>query len=118
MRYTLASLALLAVGGCGGGGPSYSTPQEVIAALAADGVRCTGVEREDPQLFVREQAECTIGDEGLDVYTFGSDDAQRSWLDTATKFGGVYVVGDGWIVMPERQETARAIQGAIGGTLR
>jgi hypothetical protein len=80
---------------------------------------CTGFDRSgQTELYVREQISCALGGSQITVYTFNDRASQQQWLDVARGFGGVYVIGDRWVVSTDDQATAQAVKGKLGGEIR
>ena len=126
---SLAGLALalgLSLAACGGsddapaagGGsaapsaaPADSTPGDLASRLNCDGFK----KDEEATMFAAEEGTCEL--DGVTVYisTFTQDDAQKNWLQIAKAGGGVYVVGQRWIVWTDTRPPAEKIQKIIGG---
>ena len=112
------ALALAACGGADGGAESYQTLDDLVQAMKDGGVECTGLDADSQGNLIREGGSCEVGSEQVAVYTFGSDESLDNWFKVANAFGGIHVVGDRWVVSPEKQDTAEDIQEAIGGEVR
>ena len=114
----LIAIALSACGGGGGGGRSFDTAKQLVDALAAKGITCTGFSLGE-ELYTRSNATCSLSEDlSLDVATFASGENRDNWINTAKNFGGVFVVGANWAVSVNDPDTAKRIRGAIGGTVR
>ena len=105
--------AVLVLAGCGGEGDadSVSSGQDV-----ADLVGCTGFANDSEEMFVTEGGSCDLEGEDLGVYYFGDQDARDSYVETASGFGGVYLVGDGWAVEGP-PAVLEDLQSDVGGEL-
>lgn len=95
---TATATAVFVVAGCGGGGDAGSGSGVSSGQDVADLVGCTGFANDSEEMFVTEGGSCDLEGEELGVYYFGDQDARDSYVDTASGFGGVYLVGDGWAV--------------------
>jgi hypothetical protein len=115
----VAAALLLTVAACGGDEKAPAPSAGHTLASLASAVGCGGLEHDkDPQLFVREQGSCTIAAHQVKLYTFGDTGSRDSWLKVAQGFGGVYVVGERWVVSVDEQETAELVRGLVGGDIR
>lgn len=120
-RAAAAALGLVALlTACGGesDSPSDSGPL-AIADLAAQAGCTSHTVDPEPQLYVREQATCTGGPaDAKTIYTFAETQQRDDWLEIAKGFGGIYLVGDGWIVDTGTAEVAEATKAVAGGEVR
>jgi hypothetical protein len=129
-RGALFSLALLLVAGCGtpetAAQPtpsSLSSPPSsqvslpakplTVADMAAF-VGCVPVPVGKTSDF--RQATCEASREKLVLLDFDTTEGMRAWLDTAMMYGGIYLVGDRWVLSAsvEYMETLRT---EFGGTI-
>jgi hypothetical protein len=128
---TLAVLMLTSCGGSDGadsgsaGDQKLLTVQAVVDELGNGGVTCSGLKMatEGPdgqnQLGTREDGNCSIGGERVNVVTFPADVPATKWVESAQQIGGgIYVAGDTWAVGTETQATADKVKAALGGETR
>lgn len=120
----MSLLITAALAGCGGGGggddASGSGGSGAAASLQdiATKAGCSSITADSEELYVREGGTCTAGDDELSVYTFNDAAAQQSWLEVAKGFGGVYVVGDRWVVSAPDADAAQRVQQKAGGEVQ
>ncbi|MFD5268012.1 hypothetical protein [Streptomyces sp. NPDC058335] len=124
---TLLSLATA----CGGGGSEEvamnSDPAKISAAPAAGVVAPAKVEviagltgcEADIRIEADElrQGACTTADGGYLITTFPEEELKETWLDSASVYGGTYLVGTRWVVSAE-PELLERFRGRLGGTVR
>jgi hypothetical protein len=103
---TLAIVALVLTA-CGS---SDGTPPSATD-LASD-LGCTFHDTSD-ELFIKQGGPCGT----VTVYTFSGDDTRDSWLKVAENFGGVYLVGDGWVITG-KQAQLEAAKAKVGGSIQ
>lgn len=78
------TIALLALGGCGGGEDEpAATPEFIGDELGCDEL----TEADTEELFVSELYECERDGEATSIYTFASSSARDSWREVAEEFG-------------------------------
>lgn len=63
------------------------------------------------------QGACTTEDGGYLITTFPQERLKETWLDSASVYGGTYLVGTRWVVSAE-PETLERFRGRLGGTIR
>jgi hypothetical protein len=111
----LTAVAALGVvlGVCGGG---VASTQRIEASDLATQLDCAGLKSESTEMYVREGGGIRCRRAG-DDYTFNDATAQKSWMDVASTFGGLYLVGDQWVVTGARpaMDAARA---TVGGAIK
>ncbi|MFF7529055.1 hypothetical protein [Streptomyces bobili] len=127
-----AGLTLLALAtACGGGGQDEvavnSDPAKISAAPAAGVVAPAKVEviagltgcEADIRIEADElrQGACTTADGGYLITTFPEEKLKETWLDSASVYGGTYLVGTRWVVSAE-PEMLEKFRGKLGGTVR
>ncbi|MEV7506593.1 MULTISPECIES: hypothetical protein [unclassified Streptomyces] len=98
----------------GSGTPPATAPGTSLEAIAS-AIGCTAqvnVEAEE----LREGG-CQAGQAAYRMVTFAAAGGLRSWLDEARAYGGVYLVGDRWVVTTQSKEALEALRGRIGGTV-
>ncbi|MEU9799287.1 hypothetical protein [Streptomyces sp. NPDC051000] len=65
---------------------------------------------------LREGA-CGAGKDGFRMATFAADQGQRAWLDESRMYGGVYLVGERWVVTAASAEALAPLRERLGGTV-
>ncbi|MEU0337663.1 hypothetical protein ABZ092_01340 [Streptomyces bobili] len=124
-------LALFALAtACGGGSDEVavnSDPAKISAAPAAGVVAPAKVEviagltgcEADIRIEADElrQGACTTADGGYLITTFPEEKLKETWLDSASVYGGTYLVGTRWVVSAE-PEMLEKFRGRLGGTIR
>ncbi|CAB4733124.1 unannotated protein [freshwater metagenome] len=65
-------------------------------------------------MFTTEGGSCKLDGETLYVYYFADNDARDNYLDIGGDFGGLYLIGDGYVIEGKRA-TLDALQDDIGG---
>ena len=125
-----ASLAALTLAtACGGGGdegkasvntrPTNAPSTGVVAPakveVIAGLIGCTASIRVDADEL--REGVCRKGRDGYRITTFPAEKYKETWLESASVYGGKYLVGMRWVVSakPELLEPLRA---RIGGTVR
>jgi hypothetical protein len=63
------------------------------------------------------QANCDAPKEKLVLLDFDTTEGMRAWLDTATMYGGIYLVGDRWVLSSESVEYMETLRSEFGGTI-
>lgn len=63
------------------------------------------------------QANCAAPKEKLVLLDFDTTEGMRAWLDTATMYGGIYLVGDKWVLSSESVEYMETLRSEFGGTI-
>ncbi|MEU9083541.1 hypothetical protein [Streptomyces sp. NPDC048357] len=128
-RATLAALCLTALlcGGCGAGqAATHST--SASAEQSSDSPRGTSIEEiaaaigctaevsvEADEL---RQGGCETGAGGpYRIVTFAAEQGLRSWLTEARMYGGLYLVGDRWVVTAGTEDALAVVRGRLGGAL-
>ena len=101
--------------GCGGP-PSYSTVDELAAAMEDGGVACAKVAPLPKTDLVAERATCELGGSAATLFMFDSDAARDEWVSVATKLGP-FVEGADWAVTTADETEAKRIAEATGGDL-
>jgi hypothetical protein len=105
--------------GDGNPGPAaYPADVHAVASAVCDTPMQDTVAGER-EFFVRESGTCIVGSgDKVTVYAFGTATAEDQWLQVASGFGGVYVVGHGWVVSVDTQAVAETVRGKVGGEIR
>lgn len=87
--------------------------------LAAKIHGCLGYTKTEISTGARLEGQCDLPNGDLvDIATFADQDSRDTWLKLATAFGGVYVVGDSWVVSVISHADAQTVQGDLGGDVR
>jgi hypothetical protein len=63
------------------------------------------------------QATCTAPQGKLVLLDFDTVEGMRAWLDTALLYGGLYLVGDRWVLSAETVEYMETLRSEWGGTI-
>ncbi|MFD7785826.1 hypothetical protein ACFV4Q_22440 [Streptomyces nojiriensis] len=63
------------------------------------------------------QGGCQAGQAVYRMVTFTTEQGLRAWLTEARMYGGVYLVGDRWVVTTPSEESLTALRGRLGGSL-
>jgi len=132
----LVALVVL-LGGCGGtdAAPSENTPSKTaekkpeqtatptsskpapkytVEQLAAK-LGCTATFQGPTKGF--RQGKCTKDGEPFELFDFENAENQRLWLDDAIAFGGIYLVGDRWVLSGVSKEYMQGLSKTFGGTV-
>ncbi|MFD5885647.1 hypothetical protein ACFWHQ_06605 [Streptomyces sp. NPDC060334] len=64
-----------------------------------------------------KEGACGTGKEGFRMATFAADQGQRAWLDESRVYGGVYLVGERWVVTAASAEALAPLRERLGGTV-
>jgi hypothetical protein len=126
---TLAVAAMLAAG-CGssdepkGQGPAPVTAKPdpsakpskayTVEQLAAK-VGCKPVFQGKTKGF--RQAACEIDGASVVLAQFDEDAGERAWVESATQYGGIYLVGERWVLSGKSVEYMRELQQELGGRI-
>lgn len=119
------AVLLLTLAGCDGSTvgtsaePSGSTAPdarpETLEGLA-EAVGCGEPEEAGKTLDYR-QGTCESDGAEYVLLTFDATKGQREWLDVAQMYGGVYLVGDRWVLSAEPRSAMESARGRLGGTI-
>ncbi|GAA0284959.1 hypothetical protein GCM10010302_23980 [Streptomyces polychromogenes] len=96
-----------------GTAPATSAPATVEQLAAALG--CTaelGTQAEELR-----QGACETGQGAYRMTTFAAEAGLRSWLTEAEPYGGVYLVGDRWVVTGPSADALAGLRGRLGGSV-
>ncbi|MFJ3876497.1 hypothetical protein ACIPW5_03440 [Streptomyces sp. NPDC090077] len=63
------------------------------------------------------QGACSTGQGAYRLTTFTAEEGLRSWLAETRTYGGVYLVGDRWVVTAPSAEALTALRERMGGTV-
>ena len=96
--------------------PSPAVPAKAytVEELAA-AVGCTP--EFQGKLLDYRKAVCNSPTEDYLLFDFQTAEGQRAWLDTALAYGGVYLVGDRWLLTSRKRETMDRLSTTLGGTV-
>ncbi|WP_327382048.1 hypothetical protein [Streptomyces sp. NBC_01207] len=130
IRTSLTAVAAVCVtallcGGCSSKAAAQHTSAKAPATAAAapgtsleqiaTAIGCTAevnVEVEDLR-----QGGCQAGQVVYRMVTFTAEQGLRSWLTEAKMYGGLYLVGDRWVVTAPTEEALTTVRGRLGGSL-
>ncbi|MFD6227680.1 hypothetical protein ACFWFZ_12470 [Streptomyces sp. NPDC060232] len=127
-----ACAAVLLCAGCAGDttSPAGSAKADTQAAPAtpaapaapgtsieeiATAIGCTaevGVEADELR-----QGGCQTAQGAYRMATFAAQQGLRAWLDEARAYGGVYLVGDRWVVTTQSAEALNTLRERLGGSV-
>jgi hypothetical protein len=114
----LAALAAAALvtAGCGSAGEERAPDAAYTVEQLAAAVGCPA----KPQGTATDvrQASCTVDGANVVFLQFDTESGQRHWLDYATLYGGVYLVGDRWVVTGGAEDYLRDLREKLGGEIR
>ncbi|MEY2226407.1 MULTISPECIES: hypothetical protein [Streptomyces] len=118
-------VAALLCGGCSSKAAAQHTSAEASQTPAAapgtsleqiaTAIGCTAevnVEAEELR-----QGGCQAGQVVYRMVTFAAEKGLHSWLTEARMYGGLYLVGDRWVVTAPTEEALTALRGRLGGSL-
>ncbi|MFI8387004.1 hypothetical protein [Streptomyces sp. NPDC085540] len=130
IRTSLTAVAAVCVtallcGGCSSKAAAQHTSAEAPATAAAapgtsleqiaTAIGCTA----EVNVEVEElrQGGCQAGQVVYRMATFTAEQGLRSWLTEAQMYGGLYLVGDRWVVTAPTEEALTTLRGRLGGSL-
>jgi hypothetical protein len=90
--------------------PHYTVPQ-----LAAK-LGCTAKSAGKAKDF--RQANCLKDGQNIVLLDFDSAEGQQDWLEYAVSYGGIYLVGDRWVLSGISREYMESLSRTLGGTVR
>lgn len=100
--------------GSASGAPSPGTPSTTIEEIAA-AIGCAAEVSVQAEELRQGGCESTQGP--FRIATFAAEQGMRSWLTEAQAYGGLYLVGDRWVVTAQSAEALGGLRGRIGGSL-
>ncbi|WP_371675585.1 hypothetical protein [Streptomyces sp. NBC_01276] len=128
--------ASLLCGGCGESRPPYGADAAAGSVPAAKAAPASPAAPAAPGTSVEEiagvlgctaelsveadelrQGACETAQGAYSVTTFAADQGLRSWLAETRTYGGVYLVGDRWVVTGPSAQALTAVHDRLGGTL-
>lgn len=63
------------------------------------------------------QAKCMAAGAEMVLLDFDTVEGQRAWLDYATAYGGVYLVGNRWALSGKSKEYMESLRAKLGGAI-
>ncbi|SED04873.1 hypothetical protein [Streptomyces melanosporofaciens] len=131
MAVAAAVGALLTVAGCGGGngkadakaetGGNAARPSASPAPKAARVEQLASAAGCEPQFTTKvddyRQAVCRTAKGKFVFLDFVTAENQRDWLETAQMYGGVYLVGNRWVLSSSPRKNMETLRDEFGGTI-
>ncbi|QTI89907.1 hypothetical protein [Streptomyces sp. AgN23] len=135
MAVAAAVGALLTVAGCGGGdgdgdgkadakaetGGNAARPSASPAPKAARVEQLASAAGCEPQFTTKvddyRQAVCKTAKGEFVFLDFVTAKGQRDWLETAQMYGGVYLVGNRWVLSSSPRKNMATLRDEFGGTI-
>ncbi|ASQ98599.1 hypothetical protein [Streptomyces sp. 11-1-2] len=131
MAVAAAVGALLTVAGCGGGdgkadakaetGGNAARPSASPAPKAARVEQLASAAGCEPQFTTKvddyRQAVCKTVKGKFVFLDFVTAKGQRDWLETAQMYGGVYLVGNRWVLSSSPRKNMERLREEFGGTI-
>ncbi|KUN79229.1 hypothetical protein [Streptomyces griseoruber] len=120
-----AALLLAGCGGSGDGGEERTAASKSAAPTArpmtlealGKAVGCTTAPKEAGKTLDFRQGVCGSADAEYVLLTFDTTEGQRGWLDTAQMYGGVYLVGNRWVLSADPRSEMEKLRKELGGTV-
>ncbi|WP_133910768.1 hypothetical protein [Streptomyces sp. NBC_00582] len=124
-----ALTAALLLAGCGGGSGDGDEERTAASKSAAPSARpmtlealgkavdCTTAPKEAGKTLDFRQGVCKSADAEYVLLTFDTAEGQRGWLDTAQMYGGVYLVGNRWVLSADPRAAMEKARAELGGTI-
>jgi hypothetical protein len=130
IRIVMLTMVCLTVASCTSNrGPQANTAAELRGRLVQAGLECTGFREIAKQVYVDDEAECTVSGERVTLATFSRPGALPNWEDmskitgcalaetgSAEKY--VWVRGENWTIRPLTRDVAQRIADKVGGDVR
>ncbi|MFJ9938041.1 hypothetical protein ACIRSJ_33510 [Streptomyces virginiae] len=118
-----ACAAVLLCGGCAGdttapaGSAKAASPAAPGTSIEeiATAIGCTAEVSVDADEL--RQGGCETGQGAYRMATFAAQKGLRAWLDEARAYGGVYLVGDRWVVTTQSTDALNALRERLGGSV-
>jgi hypothetical protein len=122
---TLAAAAALLAGGCGEASPhtghAAPPPGEVKPAQVLTVEQLAASLSCDPDITLAvadyRRATCDARGAKFQILDFTTTKGQRDWLEGAEMYGGIFLVGDRWVLGCDSKEHLRSLQATLGGTV-
>ncbi|MFJ8108820.1 hypothetical protein [Streptomyces sp. NPDC096132] len=124
-----AVAAALLLAGCGGGGGGGDEERAAASKSAVPSARpmtlealgkavgCETAPKEGGKTLDFRQGVCKSADGDYVLLTFDTAEGQRGWLDTAQMYGGVYLVGNRWVLSADPRSAMEKARAELGGTI-
>jgi len=120
-RLAVGLAALVLVTGCGDKGESFTTVEDLAAAIGCDGAPIEA----EPQFFTESGFSCTVKFGDVNAYWFADTDALRTWeqvgLDAMAAWSGESewprLIGDRWAIEGSRTNL-EFLRLSVGGVVR
>ncbi|WP_416984302.1 hypothetical protein [Streptomyces sp. T028] len=124
-----ALTAALLLAGCGGGSGdggeeraaasknAVPTARPMTLEALGKAVGCTTAPEEAGKTLDFRQGVCESADAEFVLLTFDAAEGQRGWLDTAMIYGGVYLVGNRWVLSADPRSEMERLRGELGGEI-
>ncbi len=121
--------AALLCGGCSSKAAAQHTSAGASAGASATAAAAPGTSLEQIATAIGCTAEvnveaeelrqggCQAGQVVYRMVTFTAEQGLRSWLTEARMYGGLYLVGDRWVVTAPTEEALTTLRGRLGGSL-
>ncbi|MFD5883834.1 hypothetical protein NRK68_29430 [Streptomyces yangpuensis] len=116
-----ACVTVLLCGGCAGHAatPAASADEAAEPTTSieeiATAIGCSAeVSMEAEEL---RQGGCQTEQGAYRMVTFAAQKGLSAWLDEARAYGGVYLVGDRWVVTTQSADALNALRGRLGGSV-
>jgi hypothetical protein len=104
--------------------PEYDSTEDIVAALAEGGVRCSELHMRSSSAEDQESAECQVRGNDVVIRIFATNEARNRYLATVESLiqgadvsGPPAVLGPTWLVTTDTKPTARTLREALGGEL-
>jgi hypothetical protein len=89
----------------------FLTVEQLAASLSCD---------PDISLAVADyrRATCEARGERFQILDFATTKGQRDWLEGAEMYGGIFLVGDRWVLGCDDKEHLESLRTTLGGTVQ
>lgn len=115
---TAAAIALPLAAGCGSDAPSGPPKQPKPATIEQLAAKLGCAPQEKGRLKDYRQATCSAKTGNYLLNTFDTAEGQDGWMDTATLYGGVYLVGSRWVVQGPSPQALDPLRQQFGGRIK
>ncbi|MFJ6777680.1 hypothetical protein [Streptomyces yangpuensis] len=114
-----ACVTVLLCGGCAGHAATPASGEAAKPATSieeiATAIGCTAeVSMEADEL---RQGGCQTEQGAYRMVTFAAQKGLSAWLEEARAYGGVYLVGDRWVVTTQSADALNTLRGRLGGSV-
>jgi hypothetical protein len=134
----LAAAAAVLVAGCGGDEPEPAAAKDQRPApTSATGSTSSTSDAKPTKPYTVEQlaavlgckpefqgkakdfrqANCVVDGDPVVLVQFDKESGQEDWLEYATRYGGVYLSGDRWVLSGKSEEWMESLRQKLGGTI-